>query len=155
MSTEHQQAAEAALNKAGLATANRLRGNEPTENSQVLLTDTLEMGLWYRLAPVSFLGGTLSGEGGSNPFDAAALGSAIIHGPQVGARVSHFERLTQAGATRTVANAAQLGRVVEALLAPDKTAQMAHAAWDVTSAGAEMSNRLMGMIRDALDRSGD
>lgn len=155
LSTEHQQAAKAALCEAGLATANRLRGDEPTENTQVLLTDTLEMGLWYRLAPVSFLGGTLSGEGGSDPFDAAALGSAIIHGPQVGGRVAHFERLTQAGATRTVANAAQLGRVVEALLAPDKTAEMAHAAWDVTSAGAEMSNRLMGMIRDAIDRSGD
>jgi hypothetical protein len=30
---------------------------------------------------------------------------------------------------------------------------MAHAAWDVTSAGADSSNKLVSLIREALDRA--
>lgn len=153
LSTPHQAEALAMLKAAGLETASRLEGQDPTDNTQVLLTDTVEMGLWYRLAPISFLGGTLSGQGGSDPFEAAALGSAVVHGHKIKAHRTNFDRLSQAGATRTVANAGQLGRVVEALLAPDKTAEMAHAAWDVTSAGAESSNKLVSLIREALDRA--
>ena len=52
--------------------------DEPLEpDTQVYLADTIgEMGLWYRLAPTSFMGHSLvEGLEGKNPYEAAALGS--------------------------------------------------------------------------------
>ena len=42
-----------------------------------------EMGVFYRLAGVVFLGKSLTGEGGQNPIEPAKLASAILHGPNV------------------------------------------------------------------------
>jgi 3-deoxy-D-manno-octulosonic-acid transferase len=41
------------------------------------------LGLLYRLAPVVFIGGSLIRHGGQNPIEAAKLGAAILHGPNV------------------------------------------------------------------------
>ena len=63
----------------------RSRSQDLVSGTQVYIADTIgEMGLWYRLAPVSFVGHSLGPPGkplgGKNPFEAAALNSAIIHG---------------------------------------------------------------------------
>ena len=43
-----------------------------------------ELGLFYRLAGVVFLGKSLAGGGGGqNPIEPAKLGAAILHGPDV------------------------------------------------------------------------
>ncbi len=145
-----------ALQVAGLRFALRAEGSEPEESTQVYLADSLaEMGLWYRLSPVAFMGGTMSeGPGGRHPFEAAALGSAVLHGPKTDPHSAVYMRLARAGASRSVRSGADLGRAVEALLAPDKAAAMAHAAWDVTTAGADAGNRVIELIRDGLDKAG-
>jgi 3-deoxy-D-manno-octulosonic-acid transferase len=145
-----------ALREAALRFALRADGAEPDEATQVYLADSLaEMGLWYRLSPVVFMGGTLTeGPGGRHPFEAAALGSAVLHGPKTEPHVAAYLRLARAGASRSVRTGADLGRAVEALLAPDKAAAMAHAAWDVTTAGADAGNRVIELIRDGLDKAG-
>lgn len=153
LSTPDPDAAEPLLAAQGLTFANRLTGADPDAGTEVLLTDSAEPGLWYRLASLSYLGGTLSDGPCPDPFQAAALGSGILHGRQIGQHRPHFDRLTNAGASRYVNRPEDLGRAVETLLAPDKTAAMAHAAWEVTSAGAETSNQVMALIRDALDRA--
>ena len=90
--------AEHLLNE-GWDIAIRSKGEVPSQNTQIYLADTLgEMGLWYRVAPVSFLGGSLVEIGGHNPFEPAALGSAIIHGPHVFKVADIYARLAQAGA---------------------------------------------------------
>jgi 3-deoxy-D-manno-octulosonic-acid transferase len=145
-----------ALREAGLRFALRTEGSEPDEATQVYLVDSLaEMGLWYRLSPVVFMGGTLAeGSGGRHPFEAAALGSAVLHGPKTDPHGAAYLRLARAGASRSVRTGTDLGRAVEALLAPDKAAAMAHAAWDVTTAGADAGNRVIELIRDGLDKVG-
>ena len=137
----------------GFVVACRGEGAEPDEGTQIYLADsTAEMGLWYRLAPFSFMGGTLEGLGGRHPFEPAALGSAVLHGPVTAAHAPFYQRLASAGASRAVRSAADLGNAVEVLLAPDKAAAMAHAAWDVTSSGAEVTNRVVDLIRASLDK---
>jgi len=42
-----------------------------------------ELGLFYRLAPIVFMGGSLVEHGGQNPIEAIKLGTAIVHGPHV------------------------------------------------------------------------
>lgn len=146
-------AAAEQLRAAGFVTALRSEGAEPEEATQVYVADSVnEMGLWYRLAPVSYLGGTLAGGAGRNPFEAAALGSAVLHGPMTEPHGGSYARLERAGASCPVRGAADLGAAVETLLAPDRAAAVAHAAWDVTSSGAEVTNRVMELIRSRLAR---
>ena len=49
---------------------------------------------------------------------------------------------------------AGLGRAVEALLSADRVAAMAMAGWDVTSRGAEATDRIVTLIRNRLDEAG-
>ena len=47
-----------------------------------------------------------------------------------------------------------LARAVEFLLAPDMVAAMATAAWELTTAGAEATDRIVHLTMDALDARG-
>lgn len=153
---EDLQGFATALTEAGFTIALRTEGAEPDTATQVYLVDNAaEIGLWYRLAPVTFMGSTMEGQpGGRHPFEAAALGSAVLHGPETTSHAKAYLRLSRAGATRAVRSGNDLGQAVEMLLAPDKAAAMAHAAWDVTTTGAEVSNRVIDLIRERLDRAG-
>jgi len=143
----------AGLRDAGFAVACRSDGADPGDATEVYLADQRgEMGLWYRLSPISFLGGTLSGPGGRHPFEAAALGSAVLHGKIIQPHHDAYRQLTQVGAARAVTGATDLGQAVEMLLQPDRAAAMAHAAWNVTTAGADVDNRVADLVRARLDR---
>ncbi len=142
----------AKLAEGGNRVALRSDGAEPDPETQIYVADTEgEMGLWYRLAPISFLGRSISGDGGVNPYQPAALGSAILHGPNVRNFRQAYGRLGAAGATRLVRNATELGDAVEQLLSPDAAAGMAHAAWRVCSSGAEVTDRIRELIFATLD----
>jgi len=132
-----------------------LRGlhQEPDTETEVYIPDAgSEFGLWYRLAPVTFLGGSLLGQGcGRNPLEPAALGSAIIYGPKTGIYGAVFGRLGAARAARMVGSAGELGHAVADLLSPDRAARQAQAAWDVASEGAEVTVRVVNLVRGILD----
>lgn len=137
----------------GWTVALRSQEEEPDPEVEVYIADNpAEFGLWYRLAPVTFLGGSLSGAGAvRNPMEPAALGSAILHGPRPGAFGTAFGRLGAARAARAVASVADLSEALGDLLAPDKAARLAQAAWTVVSDGAETTERVMGLIRRLTD----
>jgi 3-deoxy-D-manno-octulosonic-acid transferase len=139
----------------GLDTVLRSSEADPVEDAQVYVADTEgELGLWYRLAPVTYLGGTLSGPGPVRPpFEAAAMGSALIHGLELGAEALAFDRLRQAGASRVVPGAADLGDAVGDLLAPDRSARLAQAAWSVASAGVEATALAVQFAGAILDKA--
>lgn len=130
----------------------RTAGELPEAEAQVYLADTMgELGLWFRVAPTSLVAGSLQPIGGHNPFEPAALGSAILHGPFVTNFVDIYQRLTEAGAARLVTGPDTLAEAVHELLNPDKAAAMAHAAWEVVSQGAEVTDRALDAIFDRLD----
>jgi hypothetical protein len=130
----------------------RTAGELPEAEANVYLADTMgELGLWYRVAPISLVGGSLQPIGGHNPFEPAALGSAILHGPYVTNFVDIYQRLTEAGAARLVTGPDTLSEAVHELMNPDKAASMAHAAWEVVSQGAEVTDRALDAIFDRLD----
>lgn len=123
------------------------------EAAQVLLAeDPFEMGLWFRLSPVSFMGASLvSGFGGHNPYAAANLGSAILYGPNVGKHLSSYTRFAGVGGARIVRDVDTLAASVTQLSAPDRSAQMALAAWEIATEGADVTDRITNLVHDALD----
>lgn len=135
----------------GWRVARRGAGETPDAETQIYLADTLgEMGLWYRLAPLSFVGGSLADHGGHNPFEPAALGSAILHGPHTRNFADIYARLDRAGAARTVTDGPGLGAAVIDLLQPDNAAPMAFAAWELCSSGADVTDKAMALILEHL-----
>ena len=137
----------------GWVVASRCREEEPEADVQVYIAEPgVEFGLWYRLSPITYLGGGMTETGISrDPMEAAALGSAIIHGPRAGAFGATLGRLAAPQATSLVRNAAQLGSSLAELLSPDKSARLAQAAWAVQSDGAEATDQVIKVICDLLD----
>ena len=137
----------------GYNVARRSARQDPEEHIQVLVADDpAEIGVWYRLAPITFMGGSLLPPGSDAGPDApAALGSAIIYGPHIGVRKDDFDQLAAVGGARFVDSGTGLGAAVSSLLSPDKTAAMAHAAWLETSKGAEGTDRVVDILVDAFD----
>ena len=85
----------------GLTSTLRSRGEGPT--SDIWIADSFgDMGLWYRLCPVTILGGTFGPTEGHNPWEPAALGSAILHGPRIANFAADFAALHAAGAALPV-----------------------------------------------------
>ena len=125
----------------------------PDETTQMILTETPgELGLWYRLAPLVFLGGSLvPGHGGEDPLEAAVHGTALLYGPNVGRHLPAYSRLAEAGAARIVRDFDSLSAAVSQLIAPDRAAAMAHAGWDVVSQGAALTDELLTLAGDWLD----
>ncbi len=140
----------------GWVVAQRAREEEPDPAVEIFVVDNpADYGLWYRLAPVTFLGGSLTGPGPTrDPMEAAALGSAIIHGPKTGRHGLVFGRLGAARATRAVASATDLSDALGELLAPDRAARLAQSAWAVASDGAEVTELVLDRIRALMDGGG-
>lgn len=85
----------------GLIASRRGAGQGPT--GDVWIVDTFgEMGLWYRLCATTLIGGTFGPTEGHNPWEPAALGSAILHGPRTANFAADFAALHQAGAALPV-----------------------------------------------------
>jgi 3-deoxy-D-manno-octulosonic-acid transferase len=144
----------AMLARQGLRTARRTCGNPVTCDTQVYLVDTMgELGLFYRLAGIAFVGGSLVAKGGHNPFEAARLDCAVLHGPDVSNCTAMAAALAAAGATETVSGAAALAPAVAALLADQRLrAERAAAAERVATAGLGVLDSVSGRLGPWLDR---
>src|ERR1700690_4442396 len=63
----------------GLHAALRSREELPTATTDIYVADTMgELGLFYRLAPIVFMGGSLVEHGGQNPMDGIKTGAAVF-----------------------------------------------------------------------------
>ncbi len=97
--------------------ARRSLGDALTADTAVYIADTLgEMGLWYRLVPVAYTGNSMPVAGtpltGKNPFEAAALGVMILHGPHIGNFREAYARLHAEGGALEVKDATGMARAV-------------------------------------------
>ena len=136
----------------GWRVALRRADHEPDTETEVYIPDAGDYGLWYRLAPITFLGGSLEGRGcARNPMEPAALGSAILYGPRSGAYGLAYGRLGAARAARMVGSGGDLSLALGDLLSPDRAARQAQAAWGIASEGAEVTERVLSLIRAIMD----
>jgi 3-deoxy-D-manno-octulosonic-acid transferase len=118
-----------------------LQGSGDTaEEAQVLVADVLgELGLWFRLARLAVIGGSLvPGVGGHNPLEPARLSCPFVSGPFVDNWASTYAALVAADATRLVAPEALGEALARAISEPNAHTGMAgRAAAHVGSRDAE------------------
>jgi 3-deoxy-D-manno-octulosonic-acid transferase len=145
---------EAMLAAEGLSVARRARREPVTSGTEVYLADTMgELGLFYRLAGIAFIGGSLVAKGGHNPFEAARLGCAVVHGPDMSNCAGMAAALSAGGAAEAVADPEALAQAVSALLAdPRLRAERAAAAARVTAAEFGILEAVLARLAPWLDR---
>lgn len=115
--------------KAGLNWAQRSTGAGVSAETQVYLADTLgELGSWYALSPIVFLGGSLLPIGGHNPFEVASAGAAVLTGPHYSNFTETFPPMIQAGGALEISNAATLAQAVSHWLTSPQDLQSAREA---------------------------
>lgn len=141
----------------GLSQRIARRGAEeyPDAETSIYIADTEdELGLWCRLASITFFGGTLSNEArapGLHPFSAASLGSAVIYGPELpAAHRTAFGDLSAGQGARMIRSAAELAETIGEFLAPETAAAQALNAWQVISDRDAATERATRLLRDAL-----
>jgi 3-deoxy-D-manno-octulosonic-acid transferase len=127
------------LARGGFGVARRSAGETPGPDTDIWLIDTLgELGVFYRLAPLVLVAGSLRPRdrvGGHNPLEAASVGCALLHGPDTTNSAASTRMLDEAGAALPVADAATLAEAVERLLGdPPRLAAMGAAARQVADA---------------------
>jgi 3-deoxy-D-manno-octulosonic-acid transferase len=142
-----RDAIAAAGHKVGL----RSVGDRPGEGADIYVADTLgELGLWYRLADLAFIGGSMT-LGGHNPLEAARLGCAVLFGPAMMNQPDFAAALEAAGAAETVADTEALIGAVDRLLAdPARRRAMADAGRRYAGGGTEVVTRIIAELAPYL-----
>ena len=135
------------------ASKRRAAGGAISSQTQVYVADTLgELGLFYRLAPFCFLGGTLVPMGGHNPLEPAVLERAVLAGPHRASAATAYDAILGAQGFGGVASAGDIAREAARLLASPEAvreAGLAAAHGAATLAGAVA--RTVTVINGLLD----
>ncbi|MGZ8399962.1 MAG: glycosyltransferase N-terminal domain-containing protein [Methyloceanibacter sp.] len=105
------------LKASNLSVALRSEEKLPDATTDIYVADTIgELGLFYALAPVAFVGGSLAARGGQNPVEPIKLGAAVLTGPNFQNFRDSYSALLSAGGCQQVSDAASLAEAALALL---------------------------------------
>lgn len=142
------------LRGCGEQVSRRSRGEPPKADAGFYLADTLgELGLFYRLARLAFIGGSLVPHGGQNPLEAARLGCPPLFGPHTGNFEDMTANLLEAGAARRVSDAEELARTVGTLLAdPASLDLMAEKGIEAGAGEGAVLDRVFDALSHLLDQ---
>lgn len=110
------EAIAALAERMGAAALRRSQGGLPAAETSLYVADTLgELGLFYAIAPLAFIGGSFIPQGGHNPIEAVKLGAAVLTGPHWHNFKETYEALGRRGGCRVLAGGEALAPVVAAL----------------------------------------
>ena len=156
---ERGAAIAAELRAGGHTVALRSAGEPIRAATDIYLADTLgELGLFFRLADVVFMGKSLVPLGGQNPIEPARLDCALIHGPHMANFAEMAARMKETGAAEEVADEAALAVAVAHLLDDaDRRRRRIEAARAFADAEVDVLDRVMTELApflDALPRAG-
>ena len=129
LAPRHPRTAEAikkSCRQKGLVVASRSMQEGISAATQVYLADTLgELGLFFTLSSVVYLGGGIGAEGGHNPYEPATFGCEILSGPYVENFRDAFASVAAKTKVTFVETAAQLAAEIIA----HETSRLARPEW--------------------------
>ncbi len=105
-----------ALRRSGVNVALRSTGDPVDTKTEIYVADTLgELGLFYRLIEIVFMGKSLVPLGGQNLLEPARLHCALVHGPHMGNFAEIAALMKQAGASLEATGEEDLTEKIEKL----------------------------------------
>ena len=124
----------------------------PDATTQVVVGDSMgELLLFFGIADICYVGGSLIERGGHNPLEPAALGKPIVMGKSVYNFSDISQHLIDAGGLETVSNQQELTEFVDNLIAQPQLRQtMGDAAHEVVNANRGTLKRLMLWVNKQL-----
>ncbi len=138
----------------GLTVARRSLKEPMARDTAILVGDTMgELGLFFRVTDIAFVGGTLVPHGGQNPIEPARLGCAILHGPHMENFLAIEAEMLAAGAAETAATPIEIARAVGHLLtSPEARQERIAAARDVAEGKFSILDAAFSYLAPYLDR---
>ncbi len=125
--------------------------SQPGRLQCLLVNSTGELKFFYQQAAVVFVGKSLTAQGGQNPIEPAALGKAMLFGPNMQNFASITQALLRADAAVQVQTAAQLEEAMAALLADaPRREQLRARALEVVQQNLGATERTVEMILQRL-----
>ncbi|MEZ5900269.1 MAG: glycosyltransferase N-terminal domain-containing protein [Hyphomicrobiaceae bacterium] len=116
----HPDRAEAIINglaPLGLKVERRSETKVPSADGQIFIADTIgELGTFYALSPLAYIGGSLVPHGGQNPIEAVKHGAAVISGPHTHNFQEAYAALSRSNGVITITSAQGLADVVSQML---------------------------------------
>lgn len=141
--------------------AARLRGQNhelPHNDDDIYIADTLgELGIFYRLAPVTCIGRSFSrdGGGGHNPIEAAQLNCAILSGPNVQYQRKIFDEMQNAQAVTIVKDEIKFTEALRNLLNdPSARQKLQTNALNFSKQKSHVIDTVMQNLEPLLEQSG-
>lgn len=105
------------IQKLGLSAALRFKQEKITPKTDVYVANTIgEMGLWYDLAKIVFIGGSLIPHGGQNFIEPSRVRDAVIVGPHMHNFTDAMNRAKKADAVMQVNDTAEMEELLTELL---------------------------------------
>ena len=140
------------LGNLGLTVAKRSQDSKIEPDIDIYLGDSMgELGLYFRLSNVAFIGGSLVEHGGQNPLEAARLDCAILFGPHMFNFSEQAAALSSTGGGTLVSDGDNLADQVAVLLADDyETQRRSAAAAEVAVDGADVVGEVLRQIAPLL-----
>ena len=137
------------LRTRGLNVSQRSRNDVITPATDIYLADSFgELGLFYRLCPISLIGGSMIAHGGQNPLEAVRLESAILHGSYIHNFAAIFDLLQTHAASIVIEDADNLAEVLANLFAhSDDVAQLRDSATHIIQNLDDTCTRSYDLIR--------
>ena len=138
--------------KQGFSIARRSQQQAITSEVSVFLGDSMgELLLWFALADVAFVGGSLVNVGGHNPLEPAALAVPIV----TGMTMFNFKQITdillQAGALQQAHDATELAKIVcEWLANPEQKQKDGQAGLAVVNANKGALKKHLAIVEEIL-----
>ncbi|WP_193749889.1 3-deoxy-D-manno-octulosonic acid transferase [Shimia sp. SK013] len=140
----------------GLSCVQRSKCEYPEPETAVFLADSFgELGLWYQLADVAFVGASFGGLGGHNPWEPACFGLSVLHGPATQNFATDYQELAKAGVTRLVPEnqytAERIAKYVEMTICDSaqygkETSNAAHLVSEARAALVPLADKLLSLI---------
>tara|TARA_R110002110_G_scaffold115111_1_gene285414 strand:+ start:5323 stop:6618 length:1296 start_codon:yes stop_codon:yes gene_type:complete len=143
--------------KLGLSVSRRSVSEALLPTTDVYVADTMgELGLFYRIAPIVFVGGSLIRHGGQNPLEPARFSCAILHGPNMYNFSEIMGDFASYDASIEVADTETLTRAVDELLRqPDNRTRIGENARQRSLAQADVLDKVTSEVARFLDHPAD
>ncbi len=95
----------------------RATGALPASDTAIYVADTMgELGLFYRLAHIAFMGGSLIAHGGQNPLEPARLNCAVMAGPHTENFSAAYDAIFAAQGVGRVVTSGDIAALVQRVL---------------------------------------